>query len=208
MIVLIGYLASAFLAYSLIVTNAIKFRWLNILGCITFIIYGICINAFPVIVANGILLCINIFQLFKLQQSKEQFQYVSIEQGDRIVEKFLEFYNKDVKTFFPEFQYQPTLQQQISFVVLRDSVIANLFIAVIDSVGNATVKINYTVPQYRDYKVGKFIFEKEKSYLISNNIKKVVYEKVTNKQHLHFLQVMGFEKEIINTTLYWTKSLV
>ena len=208
MIVLIGYLASAFLAYSLVVTNAIKFRWLNILGCITFIIYGVFINAFPVIVANGILFCINIFQLYKLQQSKEQFQYVSIDQGDKIVGKFLEFYKDDIKLFFPVFQYQPTLQQQINFVVLRDAAIANVFIATIDTVGNATVKINYTVPQYRDFKVGKFIFEKEKSYLIANSIKKVVYEAVANKNHLHFLQVMGFEQEIINDNKCWAKTLV
>lgn len=208
MVVLIGYVASAFLAYSLIVTNAIKFRWLNILGCVTFIVYGVFINAFPVIVANGILLCINIFQLIKLQQSKEQFQYVSIEQGDKIVGKFLEFYKDDIKSFFPEFQYQPTLQQQINFVVLRDAAIANVFIATIDTSGNATVKINYTVPQYRDYKVGKFIFDKEKSYLLANSIKKVVYESVANKNHLHFLQVMGFTQELINENNCWTKALV
>ena len=208
MIVWIGYLASAFLAYSLLVTNALKFRIFNILGCITFIVYGAFIGAFPIILANGILLCINAFQLYKLQQSKEQFQYVSIEQNDKIVETFIAFYKKDIAAFFPAFQYLPTLQQQISFAVLRDATIANLFIATIDNAGNATVKINYTVPQYRDYKVGKFIFEQEKSFLISNNIKQVVYETIDNKNHLQFLQVMGFTQEIINEKKCWIKNLV
>lgn len=207
MVVVIGYIASAFLAYSLIVSNALKFRWLNIAGCITFIIYGICINAFPVIVANGILLVINVYQLIKLQQSKEEFRYVTFETGDKIVEQFLAFYKKDIQAFFPNFQFVPTLQQQISFVVLRDASIANIFIATIDGKGNATVLINYTVPQYRDYKVGKFIFEKEKTFLIANNIQQVVYTNVSNKNHLHFLQVMGFVKKQVNDKTYWQKNL-
>ena len=208
MVVWIGYLASIFLAYSLIVTSALKFRILNILGCITFIIYGVLIPAFPVIVANVLLLVINLYQLYKLQQSNEQFQFVSIDENDKIVEKFIAFYKKDIEQFFPEFAYIDTLQQQISFVVLRDAAIANLFMATIDNNGNATVKINYTVPQYRDYKVGRFIFEKEKSFLIANNIKKVVYETVSNKSHLNFIQVMGFSQEFLNNTKCWTKSLV
>jgi hypothetical protein len=208
MIVWIGYLASAFLAYSLIVTHALKFRIFNILGCITFIVYGAFIGAFPIILANGILLCINVFQLYKLQNSKEQFQHVAIEQGDKIVEKFISFYQKDIASFFPEFQFQHTKNQQISFVVLRDAAIANLFMATIDAVGNATVSINYTVPQYRDYKVGKFIFEQEKSYLTANNIKQVVYETVANKHHLQFLQIMGFTQDNINNKKCWVKQLV
>lgn len=100
MIVSIGYLASIFLAFSLIVTNALKFRILNILGCITFIIYGVLIPAFPVIVANVLLLVINVYQLYKLQQSNEQFQYVTFEQDDKIVGKFIEFYKNDIKQFF------------------------------------------------------------------------------------------------------------
>lgn len=206
-ILIIGYLASAFLAFSLIVTNAIKFRILNIIGCFTFILYGFLINAFPVIVANTILLVINIFQLYKLHQSKEQFRYVSIERGDKIVNKFIEFYKKDIDNFFPDIQFLASLQQQISFVVLRDAAIANLFIANIDSSGNAIVKINYTVPQYRDYKVGKFIFEKEKSFLKANNIKQVVYENVYNKDHLNFLKVMGFTNKSALGFGCWVKVL-
>jgi hypothetical protein len=208
MILVIGYVASIFLAFSLIVKNAIKFRILNILGCITFIIYGVLIPAFPVILANGLLLCINIYQLFKLHKSVEQFKYVSIEPTDKIVEHFIEFYKNDIEQYFPSFKAIENNSNQISFVVLRDAAIASIFAANVDAEGNATIKIDYTIPQYRDYKVGKFIFEKEKTYLINNQVKKVVYETVSNKKHLNFIQVMGFSQEFLNGSKCWTKSLV
>jgi hypothetical protein len=207
MVVLVGYIASIFLAISLIVNGAIKFRTLNMIGQITFIVYGVLINATPIIIANSVLLCINIYQLYRLYKSNEQFEYVPIQQHDKIVEKFLQFYAKDIALFFPNFKYQLTLQQHISFVVLRDASIANIFVATIDFAGNATVQINYTVPQYRDYKVGRFIFEQEKKYLVSNSIKQVVYTQVNNTSHLQFLQVMGFNIDVINNEKCWCKKL-
>lgn len=204
---LIGYIASIFLAISLVINGAIKFRIFNMLGQIAFIVYGIVINAFPIIVANSVLLCINIYQLYKLSQSNEQFKYVPIEPNNKIIEEFLAFYKTDISNYFPQFKYIPTLQQQINFVVLRNASIANIFVATIDTKGNATVHINYTIPQYRDYKVGRFIFEKEKKYLQANNIKNVVYTQVHNKQHLEFLQVMGFTQQQINGQSCWVKNL-
>jgi len=55
----IGYLASILLAISLLVNNDLKFRWLNSFGCLSFIIYGLMIHAFPIILTNVILLVIN-----------------------------------------------------------------------------------------------------------------------------------------------------
>ncbi|MFY7651098.1 MAG: hypothetical protein ACOVQE_00275 [Chitinophagaceae bacterium] len=208
MVVLVGYLASAFLAYSLVVNNALKFRYLNILGCISFIIYGLLINAFPVILANSILLLINIYQLIKLYKAKEQFCFIPIKKGDLLIENFLLFHQKDIQAYFPEFAFTHNYQSSISFVVLRDTVISNIFIAELDENGNAWVNINYTVPQYRDFKVGKFIFDRGKDYLIQQGVQHIRYQNVSNKGHLHFLQVMGFKYENWQGTNYLTKHLV
>ena len=111
------------------------------------------------------------------------------------------------RNYFPDFKFQQSNSSQISFVVLRDISIANIFVATIDNAGNAAIQANYTVPQYRDYKVTKFILEKEKNTLISLGVKKIIYEKVENKTYLQFLQVMGFTQEIINNNKCWVKSL-
>lgn len=193
MIVAIGYLASAFLAYSLLVSNALRFRWLNIAGCLLFITYGFLIDAFPVMLANSILFFINLYQLFILLKSKETFELLPFESEGILVQRFVEFYASDIEQFFPGFKFVKE-ENKLSFVVLRDLVIANVFVATIDEQGEAKVKLNYTVKHYRDYKVGRFIFEREKEFLQSKGIKKIVYEGMQNKQHLRFLKVMGFEE--------------
>ncbi|MEO7312990.1 MAG: hypothetical protein ABIX01_21570 [Chitinophagaceae bacterium] len=194
MVVLIGYLASGILAVSLMMSNALRFRWLNISGNICFIVYGVFIQAFPIIVANSILFSINIYQLVRLLTFKETFHHVPFTTGDAFVEKFLSFYKNDLEAYFPGFRFQ-TNDGRVCFVVLRDLVIANIFVARLAENGRATVEVNYTVPNYRDFKVGRFIFDKEKEYLLSQGVRQIVYDQVAHKNHEHFIKVMGFEQQ-------------
>jgi hypothetical protein len=204
---IIGYLASTALAISLMQTNAIKFRWFNMSGSIFFIIYGLLIGAFPVLLANAILLCINIFQTYKLYSNKEQFDLVTVTTGGELIDKFLAFYQKDIVAYFPGFTFK-TDEQTLCFVVLRNIVLANLFVAKLQSNGYAVVGINYTVPHFRDYKVGRFIFDKSKDYLLAKGVQHIVYEKVHNKHHVEFLMEMGFTQQTYQGSQCWMKSLV
>ncbi len=206
-ILIAGYAASLLLAISLLVNNDLKFRWLNSFGCGAFIIYGILINAFPIILTNSILLLINSWNLLKIYRRNENFDLVEFGPADKLISKFLSFYNKDIRSYFPE--YAPvTSGEPVSFVVLRDMVIANIFVAEMMNDGTALVKLNYTIPKYRDYKVGRFLFQKEKQFLISKGIRRLVYTRVFNKQHEEYLLKMGFEKEMLDEQVFFHRNIL
>ena len=187
-----GYLASLFLIIALLVNGDIKFRIYNILGTISFIIYGIIFSAWPVLLTNVILFCINIYYLQKLYAHEEDFELIEFSGEEKLAIKFLHFYGEDIKTYFPDFN-ETHLKGNLNFVVLRDLLIANIFSAEVLDNGDAVVALNYTAKKYRDFKVGKFIFEKEKQYLISKGIKRIVYKYAANKNHIHYLKTLGFE---------------
>ena len=201
-----GYLATFFLALGLLISNAIKFRWLNTAGNVSFITYGIVLNAVPVILTNVLLLCINVWFLFRLYRRKELFELLEFKNGGVIIEKFLEFYQQAIAVYLSEFKREQ-LEDKLNFVVLRDLVIANTFSTKLSDDGTAEVILNYTVAKYRDYKVGRFIFEKEKQFLLSKGVQKIYYTVVANKQHKKFLFKMGFKKEMINGHECMTKNL-
>ena len=196
----IGYAASLLLAISLLVTNDLKFRWINTCGNICFLTYGILINAFPIILTNSILFLINLFYLIKIYNAKEDFELIEFKGGEKLVYKFLSFYKEDIAKYFPKYVHNEN-ENNVKFVVLRDLVIANIFIARLDDEGNAFVKLNYTVAKYRDYKVGEFIFSREQKFLISKGVRTIIYDEVLNKQHARFLKVMGFKNDG-NTSAY------
>ena len=186
-----GYLASLFLIIALLVNGDIKFRIYNILGTISFIIYGIIFSAWPVLLTNVILFFINIYYLRKLYAHKEDFELIEFSGDEKLALKFLHFYGEDIKIYFPDFK-EEQLKGNLNFVVLRDLVIANIFSAQVLENGDAVVALNYTTKKYRDFKVGKFIFEREKQYLISKGIKRIIYKHAANKSHIHYLKTLRF----------------
>lgn len=188
-----GYLASLFLVFALIVNTELKFRWFSASGNIAFIVYAIMIMAFPVLITNVILLVINIYYLKKIYSRKEYFDLIEFKGEEQLALRFVEFYKSDINLYFPQFSPEQ-MKGRLNFVVLRNLVIANMFSVEVDANGNAYVILNYTPEKFRDYKVGRFIFEREKQYLLSKGIKRVIYRYEPYKKHRHFLEVMGFVK--------------
>jgi len=191
-----GYLASLCLIIALLVNSDLKFRWFNTMGNISFIVYALMLVALPVLLTNVILLCINIYALVKIYGKKEQFDMMEFEPHEKLAEKFIAFYQKDIAAYFPRFATEQ-LQGHLNFIVTRDLVIANMFSAEVLQNGDALVQLNYTTPKFRDFKVGSFIFEKEREYLLAKGITRIVYQQVEHKGHLKFLEVSGFKKEMI-----------
>jgi uncharacterized protein with PQ loop repeat len=62
----IGYLASILITISMFMKDIFKLRFINLIGCILFTIYGLIIGAYPVAVANGIIVFVNLYYLYKL----------------------------------------------------------------------------------------------------------------------------------------------
>jgi hypothetical protein len=91
--------------------------------------------------------------------------------------------------------------------VLRDIVIANIFVAELRDDGTALVQLNYTVAKYRDYKVGRYIFNKNNKFLMSKGVRKLVYKQPISKQHEAYLKVIGFKKELFEDGNYYVKYL-
>lgn len=67
---ILGYLASIFVATSLLMSDIKWLRYVNSIGCILFVIYGIIIHAYPVAVMNAFCVLINLYYLWKLNRPK------------------------------------------------------------------------------------------------------------------------------------------
>jgi uncharacterized protein with PQ loop repeat len=66
---LLGYAASATIVLSFVLKNVNHIRIINSIGCAFFIVYGILLPSIPVIIANGIVILINLYHLFQQHKS-------------------------------------------------------------------------------------------------------------------------------------------
>lgn len=68
----VGYIASLLIVISLMMTSIIKLRIINSIGCLLFVIYGIYVSAYPVVISNALIIIINIYNLYKLYGNKDK----------------------------------------------------------------------------------------------------------------------------------------
>lgn len=59
----IGYLASLFVLLSFLMRNITTLRYVNSVGCLFFVAYGILLDSWPIIITNVAIVCVNFYYL-------------------------------------------------------------------------------------------------------------------------------------------------
>ena len=187
----LGYLASLITAISLLMSSIIKLRWFNLFGSLTFCIYGFVINAYPVGVFNGFIVFVNIYYLIRIYNKKEFFKLQLVESTDGYLDTFFDFYKADLNKYFPSFSTEEQRKGNVSVLVLRNMAVAGVFIG--EKLPNNTLKISldFAIPEYRDFKLGKFVYRSNAAFFEMHGIKRLVTE-TNNKDHFNYLKKMGF----------------
>jgi hypothetical protein len=102
---LIGYVASAFVAISLVMVSFVKLRVLNLIGAVTFVVYGALIGSIPIIITNGFITAVNVFHLARIvRRSPGGFSYLAVgpEKLGQLKD-FVSAYREDIRAFYPYF---------------------------------------------------------------------------------------------------------
>lgn len=66
---MLGYVASILVGISLLMTDMNRLRYINLIGCVMFVVYGVAIGALPVAIMNGFCVLINVHHIMKLHKA-------------------------------------------------------------------------------------------------------------------------------------------
>jgi hypothetical protein len=199
----IGYVASITIAVSMTMSSILKFRWINLLGALTFSTYGFLIGAMPVGFLNAFIAMVDIYYLYSIYSKKEVFEILELRPENRYLIRFLKFHEKDIERFFPGFTYKPELNT-VSFFILRNMAVAGVFLAHRKEDHCLSVGLDFVLPEYRDFKNGKYIYLHLHNQFINEGFTKVIAEGKSEK-YSQYLIKLGFEK---NPDGKYEKSLV
>lgn len=168
---IVGYAASILVAISLTMSNIWKLRWINLLGAVIFSIYGIWVGAYPVLAVNSFIAVVNVYYIIQLSKRKDYFSYIEYDNPkDPLLSKFLEFYSKDIKKFFPDFRAE-SLNNAHYHIILRNLVPVGIFVCEFHENGVVEVALDYVIPDYRDLKNANFIYSEKAQQLYKNGFK-------------------------------------
>ncbi|HEX7707588.1 MAG TPA: hypothetical protein VF701_14120 [Thermoanaerobaculia bacterium] len=190
---ILGYAASVLIATSLMMRSIVRLRIFNLAGAATFSLYGFLIGAIPVGVLNLLTASINIVQLIRLRRRREIFRILEVRPEAQYLNYFLEFQKEDIGRFFPTFRVtaEESLDgERVALFVLRDLVPAGVLLGTIRE-GRFEIDLDYVVPQYRDLKIGQFLFRDEADFFRRRGVREIVCP-AFSRIHEGYLERIGF----------------
>jgi hypothetical protein len=189
-----GYAASVLIVVSMLMRSIVKLRAINLAGAAMFSAYGFLIGAYPVGILNLVTSVINIVQLSRLRRRREIFRLIEIRPDSPYVAYLLEFQADDIRRFFPAFRApDPNEPSRIALIVLRDLVPAGVLLGRLED-RTLHVDLDYVVPQYRDMKVGTYLFSDEASFFRARGIERIC-ARADSPEHAAYLERMGFRRD-------------
>jgi len=195
-----GYVASLVILVSLLMSSIKKLRWINLFGAIMFSFYGFMIGSLPTGFMNFGIVIIDIYFLISIYSNKDYFTVLPIDSKSDYLQNFIKFYEKDLSLFNDQ-EDLVINDKDFRFFILRNAMPAGIFIAKEVNDKALEVVVDYVIPQYRDFKMGEFIYNKQKELFESRGYKYLVAN-TKNKTHMKYLVKMGFVQHEEDPTKY------
>jgi len=131
-----------------------------------------------------------------MYKTSEYFSILQINKDSMYLEKFFEFYKKDISKFFPNFNYQQAnylVKENIYyFFILRDLIPAGILI--VEKKENFQyIHLDYVIPAYRDLKIAMFLFVENIDYMRNLGFTNL-HTHASHNLHSNYLRKIGFLK--------------
>lgn len=194
----VGYFASVIVMISFVMPSVLKLRWINLVGSFIFAIYAVFIKSYPTAVLNFAICVLNIYYLIKLSKPDGVFSAYKMHLDNKFLNYFIMFNGKDIKNTFTDFSLENT-DADIAVIVYHDLTAAGALIGKQTDDNSIIIYLDYATPQYRDNRVGKYLYRKLKKLGYTN-----LYIQTENEIHVQYITKMGFVKENDNYVLKLT----
>ncbi len=185
---LFGYIGTALVILSMLMTSVVKLRVFNICGSVISMIYALVGRSWPIVVLNAALVTINILQLIRMHRVKVTFSHVQATVTDPCVTYFLQHHADDIKKYFPDYSVKRDPDAEVHIVYCGSEMVGIL-------IGRREgdhlhIDIDYATRRYRDLSVSTFLYACLKESGITM---------LSASESVDYLVKMGFQGEGVMT---------
>lgn len=187
---LVGYLGSALVLVSMLMSSVVRLRIINMIGSAIFAGYAMIIHSYPTAFMNGCLVIINLYNLIKLTRKDKHYDLIEEQVDGAFITYLWEYYQEDILKYFPDFDIFGNEKDDKVYVACCDTVPAGFLLGKDRGNGILEVIADYSTPTYRDCSVGKYLYSKLSEY----GIRKLTCGVTQVPKHQEYLTKMGFER--------------
>lgn len=157
---IVGWVGSAVLVVSLLQTNILRLRMINLAGCVILLLYNALIGVWPMVGLNVALAAINLYfiaGLLRGRDDQKNYTVIEVDPTDRYLAHVLAVHGKDIAAHNPSFSGAPD-PEHLAFLVQRGP--ETIGVVLVSDAGDqvAQIDLDYVTPRFRDFSPGQFVF--------------------------------------------------
>jgi len=190
----IGYAASLAMLISLIMKSMYKFRIINTISCMLFVAYGLLLGATAIVVANIILIIVNLYFVIRNSKPRNDFIIARCGKNDSLLNEFVNFHLADIKKLVPQLNWDKVADDALCYYLMLNMQLAGVWVAEKIDAAAYVVKLDYVAAEYRDMEGGKFIYRNNYEMLRALGIRTLITN-VGLDAYNHYVEKMGFVRE-------------
>ena len=185
---IIGYIGSALVVISMMMSSVLRLRVVNVLGSAIALCYAIAVKAYPVAALNAFLIAVNVVKTVQLFRVEKNYCLTQSKGTAGLPQYLVKKYNDDILNFFPDFK--GLADDDDVFILMSGDTATGITAGKIDEQKNFFVTLDYTTPAYRDNSAGLFLFNEigRRGFC-----KKAILES-SSKNHEAYMYKIGFKK--------------
>ena len=189
---LIGYAASALVAVSLLMSNVLRLRVLNLAGALVFVVYAGLTGAWPVLAVNLFVAAIDLWFIVQLKSKKDIFKLMAVNTDNPLLANFLAYYARGIWQFFPDFELAKLKSPRCIFI-LRNLLPVGLFVYT-EEKPDIRIHLDFVADDYRDLKSARFLFNRPQNSETFEGFSHFAAASSSAK-HTDYLVRLGFEED-------------
>ena len=187
-----GHIGSGLILLSMMMNHLKWLRVINFIGASIFAFYGYLIDAYPVLIMDGLIAMASLFYLIRMTFQKDYFTLNDTFKGQEFfLKNFINYYKNDILQFFPVFDFDKVKDPRI-YLISRKMMPVGLFVYEVVGGGEFKVHLDYAIPAYRDLKNFKYLARTRKSFWEEQGLTTMVVESDV-KKHISYLKKLGFK---------------
>ena len=189
----IGYGASLVILVSLLMTNVFRLRLINLAGSLLFGWYGWMIHSWPVCVINLVIAGIDGWYLLQSLRYSAFFDLApATSVGPEYLKRFFLFHERELMKYAPGLTLEE-LQEACTCLIFRNLLPVGVF-SYRRTGPDADIVIDFMVPEYRDFKAGRYLYRTKRMFFKEQGIKRF-HAVARHPSQPKYFQKNGFVRE-------------
>lgn len=190
----IGYAASLIILVSLLMTNVFRLRVINLAGSLGFALYGWLIGSWPVCLINAVIAGIDGWYLLQLLRVSAIFELSQVGNcsGAEYLKRFFLFHERELMKYAPGLTIED-LQAAETHLIFLNMLPVGVF-SFRQSGAEADIALDYMIPEYRDFKAGRFVYRTKRMFFKEKGIKRF-HAVARHPSHPKYYLKNGFVRE-------------